>query len=179
MRCIFSFPFSPSVNTWAMSQRYQLICSTQLASYPLYHLPLPLLNCAQNWQIEFELESRDGGWISITGSRKAAWREGVLIGSGDPVQPLRTGWHQVSTVNYSAPSEHQGQEHLAQIQAQHMHTAIVTEFKRADKGVMVFYLKGHYKTLHEWSVWGETVAYQELFSHLFRGIFFIPIFQSL
>ena len=35
---------------------------------------------------------------------------GGLIGSTDPAQPFRRGWHQVSAVNYSAPSEHRSHE---------------------------------------------------------------------
>lgn len=130
------------------------------AGSPRHHLHLPALSCAQIWQIELERGSRDGGWISITGRRKAAWGRVALIGSGDPVQPLRTGWHQVSTVNYSAPSEHQGQERLAQTQAQHMREATV-ELKGADNNVFVCFI---HRTL-SWNY--NFIIYFQLFKNCF------------
>lgn len=70
-------------------------------------LCLHLLNSVPKWQTEKEQRRR----LSITRSREGAglWR-GALIGSDDPEQPLRAGWHRVCAVNYTSPSEHRGSE---------------------------------------------------------------------
>lgn len=84
----------------------------------LYQLRLPLLNCAQNWQIESEQghgQAPGFNYQEWGGRKGGGWaREeqggGGLIGSADPVQAWRVGWHQASAVNCAAPSEHWGHE---------------------------------------------------------------------